>query len=77
MLTATQAAASDNASVYALTLELTLHEKILLLAALQDKVDERLKTAKFLSGTDSSNAYFEDAGRLTAIARELSTTSPK
>ena len=76
MRTATQSAAVD-ASVYTLTLELTQHEKILLLTALQDKVDERLKTAKFLSGTDSCNAYFQDAGRLTAIARDLSNTYPK
>ena len=76
MLTATQSAAVD-ASVYTLTLELTQHEKFLLLAAIQDKVDERLKTAKFLSGTDTSNAYFQDAGRLTAIARDLSNTYPK
>ena len=75
MLTATQSTAG--ARDYKLTLELTQHEKILLLAALQDKVDERLKTAKFLSGTDSENAYFQDAGRLTAIARDLSNTYPK
>ena len=77
MLTASQSTAVASASVYTLTLELTQHEKILLLAALQDKVDERLKTAKFLSGTDSENAYFQDAGRLTAIARDLSNTYPK
>ena len=77
MLTATQSAAAVDASVYTLTLELTQHEKFLVLAALQDKIDERLKTAKFLSGTDSCNAYFQDAGRLTAIARDLSNTYPK
>ena len=75
MLTATQSA--PIASVYKVTLELSQHEKILMLAAIQAKVDERLKTAKFLSGTDTSDAYFQDAGRLTAIARDLSNTYPK
>ena len=53
MLTATQSAAVD-ASVYTLTLELTQHEKFLVLAALQDKIEERYKDLpKLLSGTDT------------------------
>ena len=75
MLTATQSAAS--ARKYKLTLELTQHEKVLLLVALQDKVDERLKTAMVLSGLDSADTYFRDAGRLTRIARDLSNTMPE
>ena len=75
METATKSAAV-NASVYTLTLELNQHEKYLVLAALQDKIDERLKTALYMSGTDNANAYFQDAGRLTRIARDLSNTYP-
>ena len=77
MLTATQAAAVATAEVYSLTLELTQHEKFLLLAALQAKIDERIKTAKFMGDSDTANGYFQDAGRLTAIARDLSNTYPK
>ena len=76
MLTANVAAVSTP-EVYSLTLELTQHEKFLLLSAIQAKVDERLQTAKFMLGQDTANAYFQDAGRLTAIARDLSNTYPK
>ena len=76
MLPATTAADSTSA-VYLLTLKLSQHEKFLLLSAIQAKVDERIKSAKVLFGSDTSKAYFEDAGRLTAIARDLSNTLPE
>ena len=57
METATKSAAV-NASVYTLTRTQPTRE-IPVLAALQDKIDERLKTALYMSGTDNANAYFQ------------------
>ena len=69
---------SDNlATEYEFSVTLTQHEKMLLIVALRDKVEERLKTADFLKNTDSANAYFQDAGRLQRIAMVLTNTLPK
>ena len=64
-------------SEYDFKVEITLHEKILLTAALSDKIEERLKTAEFLKGTDTANTCFQDAGRLQRIAMVLSDTIAK
>ena len=64
-------------SEYDFSVTLTQHEKMLVLVALRDKIDERVKTAEFLSGSDTANAYYQDAGRLTAIAAKLTNTFPK
>ena len=63
-------------SQYDFSVSLTQHEKMLVLVALRDKIDERVKTAEFLSETESANAYYQDAGRLTAIANKLTNTFP-
>ena len=62
---------------YQFNVTLTQHEKMLLIVALRDKIEERLKTADFLKNTDSANTYFQDAGRLERIARVLVNTMPK
>ena len=62
---------------YEFSVTLTQHEKMLLIIALRDKVEERLKTADFLKNTDSANTYFQDAGRLQRIAMVLTSTMPK
>ena len=72
MLTAEAAA---QVTSYKVELTLTQHEKILLLVALRDKVDERLKTASIFKPSDSAKPYFEDAGRLQAIANAISLTT--
>ena len=63
-------------SQYDFSVSLTQHEKMLVLVALRDKIDERVKTAEFLSETESANTYYQDAGRLTAIANKLTNTFP-
>ena len=62
---------------YQFNVTLSQHEKMLLIIALRDKIEERLKTADFLKNTDSANTYFQDAGRLERIARVLVNTMPK
>ena len=62
---------------YEFNVTLTQHEKMLLVVALRDKIDERLNTAAFLKNTDTANAYYQDAGRLERIARTLANTTPK
>ena len=56
---------------------LTQHEKVLLIVALRDKIEERLKTADFLKNTDTANTYYQDAGRLQRISMILANTMPK
>ena len=60
---------------YELKLTLTQYEKVLLTAALMDKIDERIKIAEFID-SDSANTYFTDAGRLQRIATKLARTTP-
>ena len=62
---------------YQFNVTLTQHEKMLLIVALRDKIDERLNTAAFLKNTDTANAYYQDAGRLERVARTLANTMPK
>ena len=62
---------------YEFKVTLTQHEKVLLIGALIDKIEERLKTADFLKGCDSANTYYQDAGRLQRISMLLSRTLPK
>ena len=62
---------------YEFSVTLSQHEKMLLIVALRDKIDERLNTATFLKNTDNANAYYQDAGRLERIARTLANTTPK
>ena len=50
---------------------------MLLVIALRDKIEERLKTADFLKNTDTANTYYQDAGRLQRISMVLSNTFPK
>jgi len=64
-------------SEYDFNVTLTQHEKVLMLVALRDKIDERVKTAEILSNPDSADSYYRDAGRLTAIANKLNNTYPK
>ena len=61
---------------YQFNVTLTQHEKVLLIVALRDKIDERLNTAGFLKTTETANAYYQDAGRLQRIAKVLSDTVP-
>ena len=61
---------------YQFNVTLTQHEKMLLIIALRDKIEERLKTADFLKNTDTANAYYQDAGRLQRISMVLSSTMP-
>ena len=69
------AEAATQVATYKVELTLTQHEKILLLVALRDKVDERLKTAEVFMPSDSATPYFADAGRLQAIANAISLTT--
>ena len=62
---------------YEFSVTLSQHEKMLLIIALRDKIDERLKTADFLKNTDTANTYYQDAGRLQRIAMVLGNTYPK
>ena len=64
-------------SEYDFSVTLTQHEKVLMLVALRDKIDERVKMAELLSNSDSADTYYRDAGRLTAIANKLSNTYPR
>ena len=61
---------------YQFNVTLNQHEKMLLIVALRDKIEERLKTADFLKNTDTANAYYQDAGRLQRISMVLSSTMP-
>ena len=69
------AEAATQVASYKVELTLTQHEKILLLVALRDNVDERLKTAEVFKRSESAKSYFEDAGRLQAIANAISLTT--
>ena len=69
------AEAATQVASYKVELTLTQHEKILLLVALRDKVDERLKTAAVFKRSASADTYFNDAGRLQAIANAISLTT--
>ena len=75
--TSYQSVSDTLATEYEFSVTLTQHEKMLLIIALRDKVEERLKTADFLKNTDSANTYFQDAGRLQRIAMVLTNTMPK
>ena len=78
MTAASYQSVSDTlATEYEFSVTLTQHEKMLLIIALRDKVDERLKTADFLKNTDSANTYYQDAGRLQRISMILANTMPK
>ena len=78
MIAASYQSVSDTLTTeYEFSVTLTQHEKMLLIIALRDKVEERLKTADFLKNTDSANTYFQDAGRLQRIAMVLTSTMPK
>ena len=75
--TSYQSVSDTLATEYEFSVTLTQHEKMLLIIALRDKVDERLKTADFLKNTDSANTYYQDAGRLQRISMILANTMPK
>ena len=61
--------------VYNFSVELNQHEKMLLIVALRNAIDERLKMAEFMNGSDAATAYFNDAGRLSLIAQKLGNTT--
>ena len=63
--------------VYNFSVELNQHEKMLLIVALKNAIDERLKMAEFMNGSDAASAYFDDAGRLSLIAQKLGNTTSK
>ena len=69
------AEAATQVASYKVELTLTQHEKILLLVALRDKVEERLKTAAVFKPSASADPYFSDAGKLQAIANAISLTT--
>ena len=78
-MTATKAYQSVSDAItgeYQFNVTLNQHEKMLLIVALRDKIEERLKTADFLKNTDTANAYYQDAGRLQRISMVLSSTMP-
>lgn len=58
-------------------LELTFHEKMLVLAALRNYSDDRLKTAELFSYTEGAASYFADAGRLQLIGQKISQATAK
>ena len=62
-------------SVYTFTAELTSHEKMLMMSALSNYVEDRLKFAKFMND-NSAGAFYADAGRIHALALKLSQTAP-
>ena len=62
---------------YVVKLELSLHEKMLVLAALRNHSDDRLKTAELFSDSGSSASYFADAGRLQLIGQKISQAITK
>jgi len=62
-------------SVYTFTAELTAHEKMLVMSALSNYVEDRLKFAKFMND-NSAGAFYADAGRIHALALKLSQTAP-
>jgi len=62
-------------SVYTFTAELTSHEKMLVMSALSNYVEDRLKFAKFMND-NSAGAFYADAGRIHALALKLSQTAP-
>ena len=62
-------------SVYTFTAELTRHEKTLVMSALSNYVEDRLKFAKFMND-NSASAFYADAGRIHALALKLGRTSP-
>jgi len=57
-------------------IELTRHEKMLLLAAIANYKEERLKMAGFMNGSDSATGYFADAGRIDLIGQKLAKLVP-
>ena len=63
--------------VYNFSVEINQHEKMLLIVALRNAIDERLKMAEFMNGSDAAAAYFNDAGRLSLIAQKLGNTTSK
>ena len=71
----TEVASSVSESVYTFTAELTSHEKMLVMSALANYAEDRLKYAKFMSDS-SASAFYADAGRIHALALKLSQTSP-
>ena len=62
-------------SVYTFTAELTSHEKMLVMSALSNYVEDRLKFAKFMND-NSAGAFYADAGRIHALALKLNQTAP-
>ena len=62
---------------YVVKLELSLHEKMLVLAALRNHSDDRLKTAELFSDSGNSATYFADAGRLQLIGQKISQAITK
>ena len=62
-------------NVYTFTAELTSHEKMLVMSALANYVEDRLKFARFMND-NSAGAFYADAGRIHALALKLSQTAP-
>ena len=62
---------------YLVKLELSLHEKMLVLAALRNYSDDRLKTAELFSYSEGGANYFADAGRLQLIGQKISQATTK
>ena len=71
----TEVVNSVKESVYTFTAELTSHEKMLVMSALANYVEDRLKFAKFMND-NSAGAFYADAGRIHALALKLSQTAP-
>ena len=70
-----EVASSVKESVYTFTAELTSHEKMLVMSALSNYVEDRLKYAEFMNN-NSASAFYADAGRIHALALKLGRTSP-
>ena len=62
---------------YVVKLELSLHEKMLVLAALRNYSDDRLKAADLFTDETMAAGYFADAGRAQLIGQKVSQAITK
>ena len=75
MLTAQKS--TETETRYVVKLELSFHEKMLVLAALRNYSDDRLKAADLFTDEVMAAGYFADAGRAQLIGQKVSQAIAK